>query len=625
LRLSKKERHEEALEKYKTTRENFITATKRLKHASKQSSDKRERIRIENLEKVANARILYCSARAAIERARILEKQGKLLAAAEKFASAASQFREVFNSFEIKQERGELEAGYYLCRAWESMELAEKYEDPDRFGEAATLFSKASKLFIDSKLKLLASGNSAFCQALEYGCKFDETTDIQNKAQLYPKIKMILRKAASSYRKGGFESGADWALATATYFDATWHLIQTDKEILPDEKQKLLGIVSRYLKSATELFNKAGYSSKEREVLELLDMVQKEEKILVSALNTIKEPSISKSTIGIVTPTSPIETSFSPDYREIQQLTEEVRRVVEEKALKKKYELVYRDLLKEFPRIQRREYRVAIAQIGVSKTGDILSDLYEEKTPGFFGIQKDKIEIVQSKVKNMIEIAFSKGVNILLFPELTIDLNYSQLLENISNLANAYDMYIIPGSFHDENTKRNISMVINSNGILWEQEKHIPANIHYEGKRFKEGIDVGAIPRKTIICNTEFGRIAIVICRDFLDMDLRVELKNFEPPVDLIFNPAFTPVTSDFKAAHFDARRSIYAYCFFANIAEYGDSLIYTPEKERIERTIPKKEESMIYKDVDLFKLRSERKKWEKYQENNRPFIQSTK
>jgi len=45
-------------------------------------------------------------------------------------------------------------------------------------------------------------------------------------------------------------------------------------------------------------------------------------------------------------------------------------------------------------------------------------------------------------------------------------------------------------------------------------------------------------------------------------MDLRVELKNFEPPVDIILNPAFTPVTTDFNAGHFDARRSIYAYCF---------------------------------------------------------------
>jgi predicted amidohydrolase len=233
--------------------------------------------------------------------------------------------------------------------------------------------------------------------------------------------------------------------------------------------------------------------------------------------------------------------------------------------------------------------------------------------------------MIKTKVKTMIENAAENGVNILVFPEMTIDLNYSELIKDISDLAKLYNMYIIPGSYHEQETKRNLSLVIGPDGILWKQEKHIPATIHVGKKVFKEAIEVGTFPRKTIVCNTEYGRIAIAICRDFLDMDLRVELKNFEPPVDIILNPAFTPVTADFKAAHFDARRSIYAYCFFANVGEFGDSLIYTPEKERIERTIPIKEEGLIYKDIDLFTLRSERKKWEKEQNKERLFIQSTR
>jgi predicted amidohydrolase len=618
--LSKQERHEEAIERYETTRKSFDNAAKMLEKASKQSTDKRERERIEKLEEVAKVRMSYCSARANIERARILGKQGEHLEAAERFASAASQFRDVLTSFKIERERGELEAVYNLCRAWETMELAEKYEDPNRFAEAANLFTKASELFTDSKLKLLASGNSAFCQALEHGCKFDKSAEMQVKAQLYPKIKMMLRNAASSYRKGGFESGADWALATSTYFDAAWHLIRADEEMRLDEKRRLLEVGYGILKSAAELFGKAGYIHKEEEVLERLEMVEKEEKILVSALNTIREPSISRSTIGIVAPASPVETSLSPRINEVRQFTEEARRLEEERVAKKKYELVYRDLLKEYPRIERRECRVAIAQ-----TGGILGEFYEEKATGLFGLREDKVEAVRSKVKNMIETAHAKEVNILLFPELTVDLNYDQLLEDVASLAKAYEMYIIPGSYHDEETRRNVSVVVGPDGILWRQEKHIPATISHEGKRLKEGIEVGTFPRKTVICNTEFGRIAIAICRDFLDMDLRVELKNFEPPVDIVFNPAFTPVTEDFKAAHFDARRSIYAYCFFANAAEFGDSCIYTPEKERVERTIPPGEEGLIYKDVDLFKLRSERKKWEKEQEKERLFIQSTR
>ncbi|MFX1493707.1 MAG: nitrilase-related carbon-nitrogen hydrolase [Promethearchaeota archaeon] len=309
-----------------------------------------------------------------------------------------------------------------------------------------------------------------------------------------------------------------------------------------------------------------------------------------------------------------------------EYVTDAISEVLEKKfKIEKKYDIFYKDLLKEYSKIQRGECRVGIAQIGHSKTGDILNEFFELKGSGLLGLKESKIETVKLTFKNMVEKANSNGINILIFPEMTIDLNYDSLLEEISNLAKIYEMYIIPGSYHDQATKRNLSVVIGPEGILWEQEKHIPALIHFGGKKFKETIDTSALPRKTIVCNTEFGRIAILICRDFLDMDLRVELKNFEPPVDIIINPSFTPVTADFKAAHFDARRSIYGYCFFANVAEYGESHIYTPEKDRTERVIPAKEEGLIYKDIDLFKLRSERKKWEKEQNKERLFIQSTR
>ncbi|MFX0136618.1 MAG: nitrilase-related carbon-nitrogen hydrolase [Candidatus Hodarchaeota archaeon] len=573
--------------------------------------DEVEQIGIEQPAEQIEIKVDYSDIWNQIEEAKILDKQGEHLAAAEKFSCAASEFKDLCSYVMADQDREELNALYYLCKAWESMEFAEEYDNPEKFTEAVNLFNKASEQFSDNKSKSLALGNSAFCQALELGSKFDKASETSIKAEYYPKIKMNLRNAANLYRKGGFESESDWALATSTYFDATWYIIRADEELDLDEKKKLLDIGSGMFKSAAELFGKAGYKEKEKEVLDRLDLIEKEEKIIISALNTISEPVISTSTINLLTPSI------------TQREKIEVEKGKTDK--KKKYKLVYRDLLKKYPKIQKREFRVGIAQICVSSTGDLMKEFYEEKTSGLLGLQEDKVEMLLDKVKNMIEIAHKNEVDILIFPEMAIDLNYGQFLENISNLAKSFNMFIIPGSFHNQETKQNISIVISPDGILWEQEKHIPAIIHFEGKKFEEGIKVDTLPRQTIVCNTEFGRIAIIICRDFLDMDLRVELKNFEPPIDLIFNPAYTPVTADFKAAHFDARRSIYAYCFFVNIAEYGESLIYTPEKERIERIIPPKEENIIYKDVDLFKLRSERKKWEKEKAKKRQFIQSTR
>jgi len=624
--LSKQEEHEKAIESFKETGKIFEKAIGTLIKSHQKSREKFEKERINKFEKIAQIRVNHCNARIKIEEARILGKEGEHIAAAEKFALASSQFRDICILFKIKRERKELEAVYYLCRAWKNMELAEKYEDPYRFSEAAGLFLKASDLFMDAKLKLLASGNSTFCQALEFGCKFDKSIELDIKKELYPKVKVTLSKAATLYEKGGFKSGADWAQATSIYFDAAWHLIRADEETDLQEKGKLLGIGAKYLKSAVELFGKAGYKDKEIEVQDRLNRVEKEESILFSALSTIKEPSISRSTMGIVAPSCPLESSQSPRLSETRQFSDEQKRVAIERMERKKYQLVYRDLFKEYPKVQKRECRVGIAQIGVSNTGDIMKELFVTKSSGLLNIRENKIEEIRSKVKNMIEKAHNEGVNLLLFPEMSIDLSYEELFKEISNMTKFYKMYIVPGSFHDQETHRNISMVFGPEGILWEQEKHIPAIIKTgEGNRFKEGIEASSLPRKTIICDTEYGRIAIIICRDFLDMDLRVELKNFEPPIDIILNPAFTPVTADFKAAHFDARRSIYAYCFFANIGEYGESLIYTPEKDRTERILPPKEVGLIFKDIDLFKLRSERKKWEKEQEKEQLFIQSTR
>jgi len=330
--LSKQEKHKEAIDNFEKTREIFDSAIKSLEKSSIKSKDKIEKERIKKLERVAKIRMNHCSARVNIEKARILGKKGEHIAAAEKFSSAATQIRDICNLFKIKREQDELKAVYYLCKAWENMELAEKYENPDRFVEAANLFTRASELFPESKMKLLASGNSAFCQALELGSKFDKLPVIKNKALLYPKIKSMLRIASTSYRKGGFEGESNWALATATYFDALWHLIRADEELELDKRKELLGIGSGYLKSAAELFGKNNYKDKEREILEHLDIVEKEKKILVSALNTIKEPSISRSTIGIVTPACPAETSLSTKLSEIQRITEDSRKVLDSRS-----------------------------------------------------------------------------------------------------------------------------------------------------------------------------------------------------------------------------------------------------------------------------------------------------
>ena len=106
-----------------------------------------------------------------------------------------------------------------------------------------------------------------------------------------------------------------------------------------------------------------------------IELIEKEEEILFSALNSIKKPEISGSTTGIIAPACPIEISQSPRLSEVHQITENIiRRYIEEKTEKKKYEIIYTDFLKQDLKNQKSQFRIGIAQIGLSTTGDIITE-----------------------------------------------------------------------------------------------------------------------------------------------------------------------------------------------------------------------------------------------------------
>jgi hypothetical protein len=164
----------------------------------------------------------------------------------------------------------------------------------------------------------------------------------------------------------------------------------------------------------------------------------------------------------------------------VAALSEEDKRILREEVPTPKYQLVHLDFLDKSQKIERNQFRLGLAQIGLSETGNILQELYEETGPGLFKLREDKLEIVKTTVEKIVHQAASDGIDLLLFPELTIDLYHAQLLEDILHLSQTYKIHIVPGSYHDPTTQKNLCMVISPKGILWEQEKHIPAIIHFQ-------------------------------------------------------------------------------------------------------------------------------------------------
>lgn len=265
---------------------------------------------------------------------------------------------------------------------------------------------------------------------------------------------------------------------------------------------------------------------------------------------------------------------------------------------------------------ERPSCRIALAQIGEP------ADVPIAAPGGLYRLPDARVEPVADKLRAFVERAAEGGAEMIVFPEMSVDLNHALLEERAYELAREHRMLLVLGGYHDEVTRTNVCVVLGPEGLLWRQRKHIPAFLRAGSDWIAEPIETPPSPLY-VVGATPLGRIAIAICRDFLDLELRVALKNSVPPVDILLNPAFSPVTADFQAAHFEARRALYACTVFCNFATFGDSRIESPEKSARTIRVPRGEERVEIVDVPLFAMRAERSAWDARAHGR--FIQSTR
>lgn len=260
--------------------------------------------------------------------------------------------------------------------------------------------------------------------------------------------------------------------------------------------------------------------------------------------------------------------------------------------------------------------RIALAQIGEQ------ADLPVPGPSRAYRLPDERVEHVARKLDTFVARAADARADLVVFPEMSIDLNHEVLARRVQQLARDHHMILVLGGYHDEITRANICVVLGPDGVLWQQRKHIPALLRSRSEWVEEPIETTASPIY-VVGSTHIGRIAVATCRDFLDLELRVAFKNSEPPVDVVINPAFTPVTVDFQAAHFEARRALYACTVFCNFAVFGGSCIASPEKSSGRIELAAGEERLEVADIPLFTLRVERNAWDA--QAHRRFIQSTR
>lgn len=301
--LSRKELGGESMEAFEQAARLFEEAGRSLEEeiGSIQNLDEKEKA-IELCE-ASVIRKDYCIARMNVENARKYDLEGSHAESAEKYGLAASDFEKILEKTEVEEYRREIKPIAYMCRAWQKMKIADGRALPELYHEASELFLEAKEHGTKDRATLLASGNGAFCRALEYETRFEST----NEKDDFAKAKQYLGSAANYYLKAGFDNAYVWTSAAETLLDAYSYMTGAEMESNPERKMKAYLLAEKCLARSAELYETVGYIGKKDEALKTLKKVKEKREFALSLRELLTTPDDASSTSAISAPISTVE------------------------------------------------------------------------------------------------------------------------------------------------------------------------------------------------------------------------------------------------------------------------------------------------------------------------------
>jgi tetratricopeptide (TPR) repeat protein len=301
--LSRKEETEEAVKAFEKAARLFAESERSLQTQRAKIENADEKQMANDMVKATALRCEYCSARIAVEEAKILDKKGDHFSSSEKYSSAVEIFEKISQALDSERERREFRLIISLSRAWEKMTLAEAKSSPTLYLEASQLFEQAEDLSPNEKMKMLILAHSRFCRALEAGTRFVDTRNID----MYTDAIKYLESAGTYYVKAGFPKASEYSEATKLLFDAYVHMDTATRESDPERKAKLYAMAEKVLQTSAGSFLRAEHPEKREQVLGLLEKVKKEHELALSLTEVLHAPAIVSATASFNMPAPTLE------------------------------------------------------------------------------------------------------------------------------------------------------------------------------------------------------------------------------------------------------------------------------------------------------------------------------
>ena len=307
--LSQREQSKESIEAFRKTANLFKDSKRTMQEKVANIDSPAEKQMVERLIDAADYREEFCKARIVLEEARLLDKEGNLGSASEKYGLAADMFAKVKQGLISEQERKEIELIISLSKAWKAMAKAEAASSPELYEEAAHLFDDAKNLSPGDKAKNLALGHSRLSMALGAGARYADSGD----NALHAAAVQNLESAAKFYLKADLQSAADYATASKHLFDGYVYMNKASSEENQEKKTKLYSMAEKVLEASGSSYEKAGHPGRKEQVLKLLAKVKEDRELAMSLAEVFLAPDIVSTTMAFSSPTPTHETAVGLD------------------------------------------------------------------------------------------------------------------------------------------------------------------------------------------------------------------------------------------------------------------------------------------------------------------------
>ncbi len=207
----------------------------------------------------------------------------------------------------------------------------------------------------------------------------------------------------------------------------------------------------------------------------------------------------------------------------------------------------------------RNKVDVHLMQIGVLSTN--FSAFMDNE------YQKQQGDIVKKNLRTL-RITKNKNIgNIIIFPELSVP---NSLKIDLQDFAKRKKAFIIAGFFYNEQCQ-NCCYIFDPKGKIHKQYKLNPApdennEVHRAHEQLKKEIKV--------FVSTPVGDFAVLVCYDFTDTSLLMELRG---KIDHLIIITMNKSVERFDTDAISSARNNYHHIFLCNTAKYGWSAIYGP------------------------------------------------